>query len=89
MTQETSNPPPKERFANKPLTADFMKALSAIMVSADVTRTELGEQIGQPQQTVSEWLTGFRAAPGSEPLLEMIRWAYKKDRKSVVAFLAN
>lgn len=92
--QPVTPPTPRQvnrplRSATKPLTEEMMKQIAEILDETETTRTALGAHLGQRQQVVSEWLTGSRASPGSEPTIAMLIWAFRQDSRKVLEFLSR
>lgn len=98
MPKRTPPTPPQVRHINRPLaqpktsvrpiTMAVMGRLSQIIEDSDgkLTRQSVAAALGVPVANLTEWIGGYRSAPGAERLGQMIVFGMQKDRRFLEVF---
>ncbi len=70
---------------DRPLTTEVMQRIRKVIESSQgsITYPMIAAELGTSTSQASEWIAGWRSAPGSERFAELCRWLAKRDPESL------
>lgn len=76
---------PKVPHAQRPLTTEIMQRIRKVIEDSNgaLNCVTIAQDIDAHKNQVVEWISGFRAAPGSERFAELCRWLAQHDPLSL------
>lgn len=76
---------PKPTNGDRPLTTEVMQRIRRVMEQSqgEISFPSIARDVGQNSNQISEWIGGWRSAPGSERFAELCRWLAQHDPEAL------